>query len=96
MVWRALVAPHSLYQTFFVLLLIRCLHVQSCWLWLVWIAVGVDVDVAAGVENLRDAPRTNGFVRSALETGGVVRNADTVRVSRAILRRCRRPRSRRR
>ena len=48
--------------------------------------VGMGVDVAAGVENPRYAPRTNGSARSAaLETGGVVKNADTVRVSRASL-----------
>ena len=41
-------------------------------------AVGMDVDVAAGVESQRYAPMY-GFARSAaLETGGVVRIADTV------------------
>ena len=60
-------------------------------------AVGMDVDVAGGVENPRYATRTNGSATSAeLETGGVVRTADTVRVSRTMLRRCRRTRSRRR
>ena len=43
------------------------------------VEVGVDVDVAAGVENPRYAPRMNGSGRSAaLESGGVVRNADTL------------------
>ena len=42
-------------------------------------AVGMDVDVTAGVDSRKYAPRTNGSARSApLETGEVVRNADTV------------------
>ena len=45
-------------------------------------AVGMDVDVAAGVESRKYAPMSNGSARSAaLETGGVVQLADTVRVS---------------
>ena len=96
-VWRALVAPHSLFQTS-VLLLIRCPHgtVLLDMVGLGRMAFGVDVDVAAGVENPRFAPRTNGSARGvALETGGIVQTAVTVRVSRTRLRSCRRPRSRR-
>ena len=41
-------------------------------------AVGMDVDVAAGVESQMYAPMSNGSASSAvLETGGVVRIADT-------------------
>ena len=86
---------HTLCIKPFVLLLIRCPHgtVLLEMVGLDRMAVGMDVDVAAGVEN----QRTNGSARSAaLESGGVVRNADTVRVSRTILRMCRRARSRRR
>ena len=47
-------------------------------------AVGMDVDVAAGVESRKYAPMSSGSARSAaLETGGVVQIADTVRVSGA-------------
>ena len=58
-------------------------------------AVGMDVDVAAGVENPTFVSRTNGSARSAaLGTGRVVRTADSARVSRTRLRSRRRPRSR--
>ena len=97
-VWRALVAPRSLYQT-----LCSALDQMSSWysdggmVGLDRVAVGMDVDAAAGVEHQRHALRTNGSARSAaVETGGVVRNADIVRVSRTVLWSCRRPRSRRR
>ena len=47
-------------------------------------AVGMDVDVAAGVESRKYAPMSSGSARSAaLETGGVEQIADTVRVSGA-------------
>ena len=47
-------------------------------------AVGMDVDVAAGAESRKYAPMSNGSARSAaLGTGGVVQIADTVRVSGA-------------
>ena len=50
-------------------------------------AVGMDVDVEAGVESRKYAPMSSGFARSAaLETGGVVQIADTVRVSGATTR----------
>ena len=59
------------------------------------VAAGVDVDVAAGVDDPRCAPRTVGYARSAaLETGGVVQIADTVPVLRTRLRSCHRPRPR--
>ena len=58
----------------FVLLLIRCPH-GTVLLDMVGLdrrADGMDVDVAAGVENPRYALRTNGSARiAALETGGV-------------------------
>ena len=82
----------------FVLLLIRCLHgtVLVDMVDLDRVAAGMDVDVAAGVENQRYTPRTNVSDRSAaLETGGVMRTADTVRVSPKLLRMPRRPQSRR-
>ena len=45
-------------------------------------AVGMDVDVAAGVQSRKYAPMSSGSARSAaLEIGGVVQIADTVRVS---------------
>ena len=45
-------------------------------------AVGMDVDVAAGVESRKYAPMSSASARSAaLETGGVVQIADTLRVS---------------
>ena len=57
---------------------------------------GMDVDVAAGVECQKYAPRSSGTARSAvLGTGGVVQIADTVRVSRTMLRMLRRPQYRR-
>ena len=60
------------------------------------VAVGMDVDVAAGVESRKYDPMSSGSARSAaLETGGVVQIADTVRVSRTILRMLRRPHDRR-
>ena len=47
------------------------------------VAAGVDVDVAAGAENQRHTPRTNGSAGSAaLETGGVARIADTASVTK--------------
>ena len=50
-------------------------------------AVGMDVDVAAGVESLKYAPMPSGSARSAaLGTGGVVQIADIVRVSGATTR----------
>ena len=50
-------------------------------------AVGMDVDVAAGVESREYAPMSSGSARSAaLGTGGVVQIADTVRVSGATTR----------
>ena len=50
-------------------------------------AAGMDVGVAAGEENQRYTPRTNGSAKSAaLETCEVVWTAGTVRVSRTILR----------
>ena len=61
---------------------------QCCWIMvgLDHMAVGMDVDVAAGVESQKYAPRSNGSARSAaLGTGGVVRIADTVQVSRTML-----------
>ena len=59
-------------------------------------AAGLDVDVAAGVESQKYAPRSNGSAGSAvLGTGGVVRIADTGRVSRTMLRMLRRPHYRR-
>ena len=99
---REWLGEHLLHSTLcfkpFVLLLIRCPHgtVLLDMVGLDRMAAGMDVDEAAGLENPRYAPRTSGSARSAaLETGGVVRNADTVRVSRTRLRRCNRPRSRR-
>ena len=68
----------------FVLLLIRCPH-GTVLLDVVGVdhmAVGMDVDVAAGVESRKYDPMSNGSARSAaLGTGGVVQIADTVRVS---------------
>ena len=50
-------------------------------------AVGMDVDVAAGVESRKYAPMSKGSARSAvLGTGGVVRIAGTVRMSRTTMR----------
>ena len=50
-------------------------------------AVGMDVDVAAGVESRKYAPMSSGSARSAaLGTGGVVQIADTARVSGATTR----------
>ena len=84
----------------FLLLLIRCPHgtVMLEKVGLDHMAAGMDVDVAAKVENPRYAPRSHGSARSAsLETGGLVRIADTVRVSRTMLQRMpRRPLNRRR
>ena len=83
----------------FVLLLIRCPHgtVLLEKVGLDHMAVDVDVDVAAGVESQKYALRSHGSAGSAsLETGGVVRIADTVRVSRTMLRMPRRPLNRRR
>ena len=65
----------------FVLLLIRCPHgaVLLLMVGLDHMAVGMDVDVAAGVESRKYDPMSNGSARSAvLGTGGVVRTADTV------------------
>ena len=81
----------------FVLLLIRCPHgtVLLVMVGLDHMAVGMDVDVAVGVESQKYAPMSNGSARSAvLGTGGVVRIADTVRVSRTTMRMPRRPRHR--
>ena len=59
------------------------------------VAVGMDVDVVAGVESQKYAPMSNGSARSAvLGTGGVVRIVDTVRVSRTTMRMLRRHRHR--
>ena len=80
------------------LLLIRCLHgtVLLVMVGLDHMAVGMDVDVAGGVESRKYAPMSNGSARSAvLGTGGVVRIAGTVRVSRTTMRMLRRPRHRR-
>ena len=62
MVWRAPVAPHSLYQAPFVLLLIRCPHgtVLLDMVGMDHMAVGMDVDVAAGVESRKYAPMSSG------------------------------------
>ena len=94
---------HLLHSTLgikpFVLLLIRCPHgtVLLEKVGLDHMAAGLDVDVAAGVESQKYAPRSNGSARSAsLGTGGLVRTADTLRVSRTMLRRCRRLLNRRR
>ena len=68
----------------FCLLLIRCPHgtVLLDMVGMDHMAVGMDVDVAAGVESRKYAPMSSGSARSAaLETGGVVQIADTVRVS---------------
>ena len=68
----------------FVLLLIRCPHgtVLLVIVGLDHMAVGMDVDVAAGVESRKYDPMSSGSARSAaLETGGVAQIADTVRVS---------------
>ena len=68
----------------FVLLLIRCPRGTTLldMVGMDHIAVGMDVDVAAGVECQEYAPMSSGSAKSAaLETGGVVRFADTVRVS---------------
>ena len=68
----------------FVLLLIRCPHgtVLLDMFGTGHMAVGLDVDVAAGVESQKYAPRSDGSARSAaLETGGVVQIADNVRES---------------
>ena len=73
----------------FVLLLIRCPHgsVLLDMVGMDLLAVGMDVDVAAGVESRKYAPMSSGSARSAaLETGGVVQIADTVRVSGATTR----------
>ena len=80
----------------FVLLLIRSPHgtVLLDMVGLDRMAVGMDVDVAAGWDDPSCVPRTSGSARgAALENCGVLRIADTVRASRTILRRCRRPRS---
>ena len=76
---------HLLHQTLcikpFCLLLIRCPHgpVLLVMVGMDHMAAGMDVDVAAGVVSQRYAPMSNGSARSAiLETGGVVRIADTV------------------
>ena len=82
----------------FVLLLIRCPHgtVLLVMVGLDHMAVSMDVDVAAGVESQKYAPMSNGSARSAvLGTGGVVRIADTVRVSRTTMRIPHRPQHRR-
>ena len=73
----------------FVLLLIRCPHgtVLLDMVGMDHMAVGTDVDVAAGVESRKYAPMSSGSARSAaLETGGVVQIADTLRVSEATKR----------
>ena len=70
----------------FVLLVFRCPHGTTLldMVGMDHMAVGMDVDVAAGVESRMYAPMSNGSVRSVvLGTGGVVRTADTVRVSGA-------------
>ena len=68
----------------FVLLVIRC-PLGTVLLDMVGMdhmAVGMDVDAAAGVESRKYAPMSSGSARSAaLETGGVVQIADTLRVS---------------
>ena len=90
-VWRAPVAPPLSVSSPFVLLLIRCPHgtVLLVMVGLDHMAVGMDVDVAAGVESQKYAPMSNGSAKSAvLGTGGVVRIADTVRVSRTTMRTC--------
>ena len=82
----------------FVLLFLRCPHgtVLLVMVGLDHMAVGMDVDVAVRVESQKYAPISNGSARSAvLETGGVVRIADTVRVSRTSMRIPPRPRHRR-
>ena len=64
----------------FVLLLIRCPHgtVLLGMVGLDRMAVGMDVDVATGVESQKYAPMSNGSARCAvLGTGGVVRTADS-------------------
>ena len=59
-------------------------------------AASMDVDVAAGVESRKYAPMSSGSARSAaLETGGVVQIADTVRVSETTMRTSRSRRLRR-
>ena len=81
----------------FCLLLIRCPHgtVLLDMVGMDHMAVGMDVDVAAGVESQKYAPMSNGSARSAvLGTRGVVRIADIVRVSRTTTRMLRRPRHR--
>ena len=77
---RTCCIPLSVSSTF-VLLLIRCPHgtVLLVMVGMDHMAVGMDVDVAAGMESERYAPMSNGSARSAvLEAGGVVRIADTV------------------
>ena len=66
------------------LLLIRCPHgtVLLDMVGMDHMAVGMDVNEAAGVKSRKYDPMSSGSARSAtLETGGVVQIADTVRVS---------------